>query len=143
MTLVVDASIAVRWLFPVSHDSSADELVRFERLIAPDLVITEITNAAWKFVTFEGLAPEAAATIVASAEGSFEELVPSTALNERALMIAVELKHPVYDCLYLALAEQRDCQVVTADKRFLAKCLRTPFAKQVKSLDDVGSGRRR
>jgi predicted nucleic acid-binding protein len=143
MTLVVDASVAVRWLFPVSRDTSADELVRLERLIAPDLVIAEITNAAWKFVSFEGLAPEAAATIIASAEGGFEELVPSAALKERALMIGVELKHPVYDCFYLSLAEQRNCQVVTADKRFLAKCRRTPFAKRVMSLADLATARRR
>jgi predicted nucleic acid-binding protein len=73
MTLVVDASVAVRWLFPVSRDPDADGLVRLERVIAPDLVIAEITNAAWKFVIFEGLAPESAATIIVSAEHGFDE----------------------------------------------------------------------
>ena len=34
-------------------------------------------------------------------------------------MLAVELSHPVYDCVYLALALQRGMQVVSADRRFV------------------------
>ena len=40
-----------------------------------------------------------------------------------ALAIAVELGHPVYDCLYLACAESADATLVTADDRFAAKAL--------------------
>jgi predicted nucleic acid-binding protein len=39
---------------------------------------------------------------------------------ENAFQLAAELSHPVYDCLYLALALRRDTYVVTADGRFLA-----------------------
>lgn len=135
MTVVIDASIAVRWLFPVSEDLRADEIARSEGpLIAPDLVIAEIANAAWKFVAFDGLAPETAATVIATAEVGFDELVPSAALKERALQIAIDIRHPAYDCFYLALAEQRDCQLVTADLRFTAKCAQTAFGKRVRSL---------
>jgi predicted nucleic acid-binding protein len=141
MTLVVDASVAVRWLFPVARDGQADDLARVETpLIAPDLVLAEIANAAWKFVTFDGLSPQAATTIVLAADKAFDELVPSAGLKNRALQIAIELRHPVYDCFYLALAEQRDCQLVTADERLLRACGRTEFAKRIRRL---GSPRRR
>jgi predicted nucleic acid-binding protein len=35
-----------------------------DRLIAPDLVISEITNAAWKFVIFDKLAADAVTSAV-------------------------------------------------------------------------------
>ncbi len=37
---------------------------------------------------------------------------------ERALALATELGHPIYDCVYLALALHYDTHVVTADRRF-------------------------
>jgi predicted nucleic acid-binding protein len=38
-----------------------------------------------------------------------------------ATRLAIDLDHPAYDCLYLALAIARDCPFVTADERFLRK----------------------
>ena len=53
MALVVDASVAVRWLFDLIGAEQADALLQSsEPLIAPDLVFSEITNAAWKMVVF-------------------------------------------------------------------------------------------
>lgn len=144
MTLVVDASVALRWLFPLSHDHRADDLIRSDRpLIAPDLVLAEITNAAWKFVRFEGHNSETVSSIVAEAANGFDELISSLVLKDRALSIAIELRHPAYDCFYLALAEQRDCQMVTADDKLVARCAGTPFAKRVRPLISARSGRRR
>ena len=39
---------------------------------------------------------------------------------ERALSLAVEIGHPIYDCVYLALALHHETHVVTADRRFAA-----------------------
>ena len=143
MTLVVDASVAVRWLLPVVQDKTADELVRpNEQLIAPDLVLVEITSAAWRFVAFEGLNADAAQSIVVEAASGFDEIVPSLVLKDRALEIAIELRHPAYDCFYLALAEQRDCQMVSADRRLLARCAGSPFARRIKPLVTAPPARR-
>jgi predicted nucleic acid-binding protein len=49
------------------------------------------------------------------------EFLPTRLLLESATRIAVELDHPAYDCLYLALASERDCRFVTADERFVRK----------------------
>jgi predicted nucleic acid-binding protein len=35
--------------------------------------------------------------------------------------ISIELDHPAYDWLYLALAVDMNCKFVTADERFLRK----------------------
>ena len=49
------------------------------------------------------------------------EFLPTRLLLEAATRIAVELDHPAYDCLYLALASERGCRFVTADERFVRK----------------------
>lgn len=38
-----------------------------------------------------------------------------------AIALACDLGHPVYDCLYLALADSLDTAVVTADQKFANK----------------------
>lgn len=45
-------------------------------------------------------------------------LTPCSGLLEAALTLSTQLRHPVYDCLYLALALRRNLPVITADRRF-------------------------
>ncbi len=40
-------------------------------------------------------------------------------LAARAINIAIKLKHPIYDCFYIALAEREDAALITIDKRLL------------------------
>jgi predicted nucleic acid-binding protein len=105
MTIVVDASVALRWCFPLNGSDRAEGLLRSDdHLIAPDLVIAEITNAAWKFVIFEKMRAESAIIAVREVVKAFEELVPTTVLKNRALAIAIELRHLAYDCFYARAA---------------------------------------
>ena len=144
MTIVVDASVAVRWLFRIEPTSAADELFRpGEIFIAPDLIFSEIANAAWKMVTFANFSAESVAAVLRESSKTFDEVVPSTQLVDHAFSIGVELRHPAYDCFYLALAQQRDCQMVTADDKLVARCGNTRFAKRVRPLITARSGRRR
>ena len=50
---------------------------------------------------------------------AFDELVDSTALAGAALELALSLGHSPWNCYYLALAEHRNCRLVTADATFL------------------------
>jgi predicted nucleic acid-binding protein len=97
--------------------------------IAPDLIIAEITNAAWKFVIFDGVAAAAATSAIREVAKAFEELVPTSALKDRALAIAIALRHPAYDCFYLALAERSATSLITADDRLIRRCSGSPFAR--------------
>jgi predicted nucleic acid-binding protein len=42
------------------------------------------------------------------------------ARGDAAMALPIRLKHPIYDCFYLALAEREQCAVVTADLKLLA-----------------------
>jgi predicted nucleic acid-binding protein len=135
MSLVVDASVAITWFWPFPESGRAEELLRStEPLIAPELVIAEIANAAWRAATFERLALQTAKDAVRESSRFFGELVPSIFLKDRAFEIAMDLRHPIYDCFYLALAETREAQLVTLDGRLLRRCANTPFAAHVKPL---------
>jgi predicted nucleic acid-binding protein len=135
VTIVVDATVALRWCFQLNGSDRAEELLRSDdHLIAPDLVIADITNAAWKFVTFDRMAEDSAISVVREVAKAFEELVPMNVLKDRALAIAIELRHPAYDCFYLALAERSSSSLVTADDRLIRRCADTPFEKLVQSL---------
>jgi predicted nucleic acid-binding protein len=46
------------------------------------------------------------------------ELVATIDLLDRAFSLSLDLDHPIYDCLYLALALDTDARLVTADRRF-------------------------
>jgi predicted nucleic acid-binding protein len=46
-------------------------------------------------------------------------LISAEELRLRALELALELNHPIYDCFYLALAERERCPLVSADKKLL------------------------
>jgi len=135
MTVVVDASVALHWLFEQDGSDRAQAILGAEHpLIAPDLVLFEITNAAWRLAAANSVPLDAAAAAVALAPKQFDELVPAAALTDRALAIAVELRHPPYDCFYIALAEKRGCRLITADLRFLRRCIATRFAPLVTAL---------
>jgi predicted nucleic acid-binding protein len=102
-----------------------------DHLIAPELVIAEIANAAWKFVISDRMIAESAMSAVREVVKAFEELVPISVLKDRALAIAIELRHPAYDCLYLALAERDTSPLVTANDRLIRRCAGMPFEKLV------------
>jgi predicted nucleic acid-binding protein len=134
MTIVVDASVALRWCFPLPGSDRAEQLLRSDdHVMAPDLVIAEITNAAWKFVIFDGVPAKSAMAAIRDIGKAFEELVPTSLLKDRALEIAVELSHPAYDCFYLALAERNAARLFTADDRLIRRCAGTPFTQLVRS----------
>jgi predicted nucleic acid-binding protein len=129
LTLVVDASVAVKWFLVEPGRPEAMRLLdRGHSLIAPELVVAEVINAVWKRLVGGGVEPEQAVGVPGALADFFSELRPIAPLGERTLEIAMELRHPAYDCFYLALAEERDAQLVTADRRLLGRLVGTPWA---------------
>ena len=57
-----------------------------------------------------------------------------TELMKSGVDIALELGHPLTDCLYLALAIDLDCELATCDVKFRAKA--APIYPRIKLLAD-------
>ncbi len=143
MTLVVDASVAVKWLVDEPERLAARSLLdRSEQLQAPDFVFVETANVLWKKVLRGELTAQQAVEGVNSLPRLFETIIPSTLLVARALRMAIEMAHPVYDCLYLACCEHVDADLVTADARFAAKVRATSLGDRVHGLSKFGAGAR-
>jgi len=123
VSLVVDASVALKWfLSEEPHASQALAVVQSgATLIAPDFVIAEVCNAAWRSARLGRISQAQVNEIAASLPRFFDALVSAAGLAPRAVAIARQIDHPVYDCLYLALAEAEQASVVTADMRLLEK----------------------
>ena len=123
MTLTVDASVVTKWFVKEQGFEEARGLLAHRiHLHAPDILLAEFANTIWKKVHRRE---------VADPRPYFDELVNlpeivtlhrGDALIDRAAEIAVEIDHPVYDCLYLTCAEvTASAALITADRRFAKK----------------------
>jgi predicted nucleic acid-binding protein len=121
LTLVVDASVAAKWVLPEAGSDRAAELrLTGEPIIAPDLAFAELGNAIWKRAIQGEISAAMALEALTTATGVFTSFIPISELAARATEIAIELKHPIYDCFYLALAERERAPLISADKRLIA-----------------------
>ena len=120
-TLVIDASIAIKWVVEEDGTPEALTLRRHAKVIAPELLVAECANILWKKVQRDELSDDEALLAARLLQAAEIEFLPTRSLLEAATEIAIQLKHAAYDCLYLALAAERDCRFVTADESFVRK----------------------
>ena len=131
--VVVDASVAVKWVLPESQSDAAGDLLA-EELIAPAFWLVEAANVLWRRHRRNEMSLEQATARLLELLNAPVTAMPVETSVERAFAIAAELGHPVYDCLYLALALRHDTHVVTADRRFAVIAQRPAFADRVRLL---------
>lgn len=142
--LVVDASVAVKWLVDEEHSAAAKRLIGGPyELHAPRLLASEVANALWRKARLD--------EIVRRAAGSIAEAIAETPLrwhaDERvtaeATRLALALDRPVYDCVYLALAQRIRCRLVTADSEVRACACAHRTRRYRGNADRLGDGGRR
>lgn len=135
MRLLVDASVAVKFIVDEEDRQLAASLISEEHdLVAPDILLLEVNNVIWKKVRLKQVAREQALAAVGTMRFFFKQLLPSELHFRRAFELALELDHPVYDCVYLALAEREALLLVTADNRFASRLVGTPHEARIQSL---------
>jgi predicted nucleic acid-binding protein len=123
-SVVVDASIAAKWIF-AEIDSPVALLLRAQWVrqglqpTAPNWFLCEVANIVLRRVRAKTVA-------LADAQQDFRELVRfiavrqvDSSLSTRAIELALQFgQGAAYDAHYLALAEQLDCEYWTADEQF-------------------------
>jgi predicted nucleic acid-binding protein len=122
MILVVDASVAIKWFVEESLRPQARTLlVDRHEFVAPDLMVAEVANIAWKKTTRGEIPIDQAQSIIRSIvlPPFVSTFVESATLRERAFALALQWKHPVYDCFYAACAEAVSAPLISADEKFL------------------------
>ena len=122
-TVVVDASLAVMWAMPEAYSvqalSLAERWARTETsLLAPCLIISEITNALYKRVVRREIDLATAREGLAVVFGFGIEIREEPNLSVQAMKWAHRLRQSsAYDGQYVALAELRECPLWTGDRR--------------------------
>jgi predicted nucleic acid-binding protein len=125
--IVVDASIAVKWILKEADSSAAVALLTdwIDRedieLLAPTLLAYEVTNTLHRHIR-KGELP------FDDAKKGLKEIIfkvidfefsPDASLNTRAMELAQQFGlSAAYDAHYLAFAEYKGCELWTADTRF-------------------------
>ena len=125
--IIVDASVAVKWLIEeLQSDVALALLTQEDDLFGPELLDIEVRSAITRRVNMGELAPEAGTAALQKWRrvlDSFSlQLMPaSDLLLDRAFSLAVELRHPFKDIVYTALAMEQEAALVTADQRLFKK----------------------
>ncbi len=118
MRIVIDASVAVKWVLRETGSEAADALLDDHDLIAPVIWLAESGNALWRRQRIGEITADEADARLSALRNAPVTSQPIEPILQRALKLAIELGHPIYDCLYLALALRHQTHVVTADRRF-------------------------
>ena len=135
---VVDASVVATAFFQETGAQAARSILAGGgELHAPDLLLAEVTNVAWKRHGRGEINEAEARALVADCLRLPLMLTPSGDLIASALELALRTKRTVYDCLYLALAVRTKAVLVSGDKRFVNALAGSPFEKHVAWLGNL------
>ena len=122
---VVDASVGIKLFLAETLSEQAHALFAHladplpAQLWVPDLFFVECSNILWKYVRRFGYPPKAAVQDVADLVRLPLQTVPTVALVESALKIALEHGLTAYDASYVALADRLGLPLVSADERLV------------------------
>lgn len=124
MRYVLDASVSLRWVLPGPHSAKAlrlraDLQNKIHDLIAPETFIGENANGLIKAERQKSIPPGQAVVQYADIMSTAPTFFPFRPHVSRALAIASTTRAGFYDCLYVSLAEQEQCELATADDRML------------------------
>jgi len=133
--VVVDSSVAIKWLVVEPHSAEARRILDEYQagtltLLAPDLINAEVGNVVWKKQRFQGMAVADAQLIVDAFRMLNFILTPTAALLNDAYRLAVAHGRTVYDAMYLALSLREGCRLATGDEK-MVNALGTAFPNLV------------
>jgi predicted nucleic acid-binding protein len=132
MNVVVDASVIVKWFVPEVRDELARSwLVSDVRFSAPELVVIETANVLSNKVREGWIDRNQLEAALSSIRSGRIAIVPDSALLDRAVGLSLEIRHAVYDCVYLALAEEQGSSLVSDDSRFCSKASSAGYASLI------------
>lgn len=140
--LVLDSSVAIKWFrLEVGSDWARGLLANGPMLIAPAWFAAECANVLWRLHRAgEPGAPDLEQALDRLLALPILRISEDDALMRAALRLAARLDHPVYDCIYLALARERDASLATADRRFAAAIHRAAALPPDRLLTPPASG---
>jgi predicted nucleic acid-binding protein len=126
--IVVDASLAAKWIIVEPNSAAALAFLEecTEPLVAPDLIAIEVASAIVRLANMDKALGETMRDANARWASLLDEQIitlrrPTSGDILEAANLAMDLGHPLKDCIYLALAMEMGCDLITCDARFAEK----------------------
>lgn len=143
MTLVVDASVMVKWFYEeVGSDQARSLLVEDVILEAPVHAAAEVGHVLVRRVR-DGVLPLAAMNDALLGLPRAVVLIPLETLHATAITLATETRVSYYDALYVAAAVEWRATLVTADARLTRMLALTRWTANLEDLSDWATARTR
>ena len=129
---VLDSSVAVKWVLQEAGTTKAlvlreDILDEIHEVIAPDVFVSEVAHALTKAerqkIIPVGEAQKLLADILLYAP-TLHSFLPLVA---RAVEISSSASIAITDCIFVALAEQEGCDMLTADQKLINNLPNSPI----------------
>ena len=142
-SVVVDASVAVKWLVEEDDSDIAHALLRSWEsqgvvYVAPCLIAFEVANALHRRVALGELTIRDCAHMIETLLASQLQLHHAPGLHGAALRLANQLRQRAsYDAHYLALADALGCDFWTADHQFYR--VARPTARNIRWLREYAA----
>jgi len=120
--LVVDTSVAIKWLLAEEYSAHATALVNAGwALHAPDIMLLEVDNVLCRRARVLDFDPAVVGSLRRTMRAVDVTYHGFRDLLDGGVGISMALDHAVYDCLFLALGGSMNARVVTADKELLRR----------------------
>ncbi len=119
--VVVDASVAAKWILTEPQTGAAMELLHGRvRCAAPAIIRVEVGGAVIRRLRTGAMSPDDARAACDDwrdlVGDAFVRLISTKDLYEAAVELAFETRHALPDCLYIAAARMLQCRLITADR---------------------------
>jgi predicted nucleic acid-binding protein len=136
MTLVLDSSVALKWVLPEAHSDKAIQLRddfhnAAVELISPDILPVETLHGLTKPERRKRIVRGTAHALWQSILADCPVLHPHIPLLDHAYEIASAARIGVYDSIFVALAERENCELATADDKLIESPGSISFLRQL------------
>ena len=126
--IVVDASLAAKWIIVEPNSAAALAFLEecTEPLVAPDLIAIEVSSAIVRRANMDKALRETMRQAAVRWANLLDEQIitlrrPTSGDILEAANLAITIGHPLKDCIYLVLAMEMNCELMTCDARFAEK----------------------
>jgi len=121
MTIVLDASGAVEIALGNSNSNKFKEILRrADVIIAPDIFVSEVTNAFWKYRKSPNFSDESCLNGIQFCISLIDDFIDTRDLWREAYSEGVRNQSSTYDMFYLVAARRNSGALISMDKKLNA-----------------------
>lgn len=117
--IVVDTNVIVAAM--IEQQFTLDDIIRERSVLVPITFELELINVLRKYYYLRKIDINAIHEFHVNALSIIDQFIPIEIIKTEAMNISFDINHPIYDCLFLAVAKLNELPFVSLDKQLIAK----------------------